>query len=83
MLPLYPGAVRALSSRLRADHQRLLERLQAWKREVGAQEPTPNENFDIESAWDGPAKKGKKHVLAVGDEAKLMLGRTPGLSDRP
>ena len=22
--------------------------------------------------------KGKKHVLAVGDEAKLMLGRTPG-----
>ncbi|MCZ4280750.1 rod shape-determining protein [Kiloniella laminariae] len=23
-------------------------------------------------------KKGKKHVLAVGDEAKLMLGRTPG-----
>ena len=22
--------------------------------------------------------KGKRHVLAVGDEAKLMLGRTPG-----
>src|ERR671925_1256643 len=22
--------------------------------------------------------RGKKHVLAVGDEAKLMLGRTPG-----
>src|SRR6201985_1818504 len=22
--------------------------------------------------------KGKKHVLAVGDEAKMMLGRTPG-----
>ncbi len=22
--------------------------------------------------------KGKKHTLAVGDEAKLMLGRTPG-----
>ena len=40
--------------------QRLLERLQAWKREVGAQEPTPNEEFDIESAWDGPAKKGRK-----------------------
>ena len=24
--------------------------------------------------------KGKKSVLAVGDEAKTMLGRTPGLS---
>ena len=22
--------------------------------------------------------KGRKHVLAVGEEAKLMLGRTPG-----
>ena len=22
--------------------------------------------------------RGKKHVLAVGDEAKMMLGRTPG-----
>ena len=22
--------------------------------------------------------RGKKHVLAVGEEAKLMLGRTPG-----
>jgi rod shape-determining protein MreB len=22
--------------------------------------------------------RGKRHVLAVGDEAKMMLGRTPG-----
>ena len=29
--------------------------------------------------------RGRKHVIAVGDEAKLMLGRTPGriIADRP
>jgi arylsulfatase A len=40
--------------------QRLTEKLHAWKKEVGAQEPTQNEDFDPEAAWEGPAKKGKK-----------------------
>jgi len=40
--------------------QRLTEKLHAWKKEVGAQEPTQNEDYDPEMAWDGPAKKGKK-----------------------
>ena len=40
--------------------QRLTEKLHAWKKEVGAQEPTQNEDYDPETAWEGPAKKGKK-----------------------
>jgi arylsulfatase A-like enzyme len=40
--------------------QRLTEKLHAWKKEVGAQEPTQNEDYDPETAWGGPAKKGKK-----------------------
>ena len=40
--------------------QRLTEKLHAWKKEVGAQEPTQNEDYDPEAAWEGPAKKGKK-----------------------
>lgn len=40
--------------------QRLTEKLHAWKKEVGAQEPTQNEDFDPETSWEGPAKKGKK-----------------------
>jgi arylsulfatase A len=39
--------------------QRLTEKLRAWKKEVGAQEPTQNENYDPETAWEGLAK-GKK-----------------------
>jgi arylsulfatase A len=40
--------------------QRLTEKLHAWKKEVGAQEPTQNEDYDPETAWGGPAKNGKK-----------------------
>jgi arylsulfatase A len=40
--------------------QRLTEKLRAWKKEVGAQEPTQNEDFDPETSWEGPARKGKK-----------------------
>jgi arylsulfatase A-like enzyme len=40
--------------------QSLTEKLHAWKKEVGAQEPAQNEDYDPETAWGGPAKKGKK-----------------------
>ncbi|MDZ4286718.1 MAG: sulfatase [Prosthecobacter sp.] len=39
--------------------QRLKEKLHAWRQKVGAQEPTPNDDYDPEKAW-GPERKGKK-----------------------
>src|SRR3546814_823893 len=38
-------------------------------RGIGVNEPTVVDSAEL---------RGKKHVLAVGDEAKMMLGRTPG-----
>lgn len=38
---------------------RLTEKLHAWQKEVGAQLPTQNENFDPERAWESPRKKKK------------------------
>jgi arylsulfatase A-like enzyme len=39
--------------------QRLMTKLQAWRQEVGAQEPTPNDDYDPEKAW-GAERKGRK-----------------------
>lgn len=39
---------------------RLTEKLHAWKKEVGAQEPEMNPDFDPERAWNGAAKKVKE-----------------------
>ncbi len=39
--------------------ERLRTMLHAWRQEVGAQDPTPNENYDPDKAW-GPERKGGK-----------------------
>jgi hypothetical protein len=38
----------------------LTEKLHAWRQEVGAQEPTPNEAYDPEKSLEGDGKGKKK-----------------------
>lgn len=54
-----PGEMQDMSDVDSDITQRLTEKLHAWKKEVGAQEPEQNDNYDPEEAWQGPAKKGK------------------------
>jgi arylsulfatase A-like enzyme len=52
-----PGEQHDLSSKQPAAARRLLDRLRAWRAEVGAQMPTPNPNYDPTEPQHSPTPK--------------------------